>query len=164
MQTTYAGPQATPTLVRATWHIWPQSQVVCGALFGGLFPIALALIICWYLPPITALSFSKTRGKTTDLYISFKGLLTLVWIGGGIWSFIFAIALSFTQSDVGFGSEAGIPMLLLGLVSGLLLGGGFAASLPLWCTVLRLWVEARNKSEMQTLTRSAQSGCTQDDN
>lgn len=148
LQTTYPDSQAaTPTIVHATWHIWPQSQVVFGVLSGLLLPVGIAIFICWHLPPITLRSFEdrKTRGKTTNQYVSPGRLLTVAGIAVGIWVLSVAAALSYTQSDMGFGSDAGIPLLLLGLAGGLLLGLGVAISLPLWCTVLRWWIEARSK-------------------
>jgi hypothetical protein len=54
--------------------------------------------------------------------MGFKSLRTIGFFVGCVWLFTLAVALSFTQSDWGFGPDAGMPLLILGLASGLLLG------------------------------------------
>jgi tetratricopeptide (TPR) repeat protein len=136
LKTIYTNPEAQPTIQHATWHIWPQSQVICGILFGLAIPGILALLICYLYPPL-----SLGKKQAPNSYASWSFFWRCMWIITAGCLFVLTVALSQTQSNVGYGFDAGFPLVLLGLISGLLLGSGLAGSLPLWFTILRLWLE-----------------------
>lgn len=121
-------------------------------LIGGAATALVGVAVAFFLRP----PHGKSGKKARSIYRSpvrhfadprYLSITNLVWIalcvgGGGlaVWAIMAVIA---PMSDWGFGFDLGVNMAWLGLGLGCAMCIGVGASIPIWWTAVRQWIEER---------------------
>jgi len=92
----------------------------------------------------TSLTFGVKWGRQRSSSLSITAIILIAFgtalLGVYVWGMIASIA---PTSGWGFGFGMGVTMVWRGLAIGSVLGLGVSASVPIWRTAVKAWLQAR---------------------
>jgi FtsH-binding integral membrane protein len=142
-------------------HLYLGRQLIFGLIWGTVTALVGVVVAFFFRPPYGKQKKEErptfvTRGiyraypsrPTTEpeksLYLSIANLAWIVLCTGTIgFTFWAGTALIAPMNDWGFGFDLGVNLAWLGLLLGSVLLSGVGASLPIWWTAIRQWVQER---------------------